>query len=492
MNGVIYARYSSDNQREESIDGQLRECKVFAEHNDIQIIDSYIDRALSAKTDNRPSFQKMIRDSAKGEFDVIIVWKLDRFARNRYDSAHYKNILKKNGVRVISATEAISEGAEGIILESVLEGMAEYYSAELAEKVSRGMKENALKCKYNGGSIPIGYCIDESRHFQIDPNTAPFVLECFEHYADGMTMKEICDELNLKGLKNSKGGKISLDVVSRMLQNRRYLGEYTFQDVTIKDGIPALIPTELFERVQDRLSRNKKAPSSHKADDDYILTTKLFCGKCKSLMVGESGTNAQGRKYRYYKCVNHKKYKSCDMKSIKKDLIENKVISEIKRFIDDEDLVKAFVDVAYEAQKKTNDKLPILKKELAQTEKAIDNMLNAIQQGIITKSTKQRLADLEDRKQDIEISIAKEQILNPLLSKKQLHFLFVKIKQFDLTKVKQRQKLIDIFVNSIIIYDDHIKFFFNYKEHTETITFDELNNCSDLPDSPRPLDLRKF
>ena len=162
MNGVIYARYSSENQREESIDGQLRECTAFAQHNDIQIVGEYIDRAFSAKTDNRPSFQKMIKDSAKGEFDVIIVWKLDRFARNRYDSAHYKNILKKNGVKVVSATEAISSGAEGIILESVLEGMAEYYSAELAEKVSRGMKENALKCKYNGGSVPLGYYIDMS------------------------------------------------------------------------------------------------------------------------------------------------------------------------------------------------------------------------------------------------------------------------------------------------------------------------------------------
>ena len=144
MNGVIYARYSSDNQREESIDGQLRECKAFAEKNDIRIIDSYIDRALSAKTDNRPAFQQMINDSSKGLFDVIIVWKLDRFARNRYDSAHYKNILKKNNVRVISATEAISEGAEGIILESVLEGMAEYYSADLSEKVILPMI--VLKC----------------------------------------------------------------------------------------------------------------------------------------------------------------------------------------------------------------------------------------------------------------------------------------------------------------------------------------------------------
>ena len=157
MTGIIYARYSSDNQREESIDGQIRECKEFAEKNDIRIIDTYIDRALSAKTDNRPSFQQMIKDSSKGLFDVIIVWKLDRFARNRYDSAHYKNILKKNGVKVISATEAISSGAEGILLESMLEGYAEYYSAELAEKINRGLTENAMKCKFNSDPITFGF-----------------------------------------------------------------------------------------------------------------------------------------------------------------------------------------------------------------------------------------------------------------------------------------------------------------------------------------------
>ena len=157
MTGIIYARYSSDNQREESIDGQIRECKEFAEKNDIRIIDTYIDKALSAKTDNRPLFQQMIKESPKGLFDVIIVWKLDRFARNRYDSAHYKNILKKNGVKVISATEAISSGAEGILLESMLEGYAEYYSAELAEKINRGLTENAMKCKFNSDPITFGF-----------------------------------------------------------------------------------------------------------------------------------------------------------------------------------------------------------------------------------------------------------------------------------------------------------------------------------------------
>ena len=183
MTGVIYARYSSDNQREESIEGQIRENTAFAEKNGIVIVGHYIDRAVSAKTDNRPEFQRMIRDSAKKTFDVVIVWKLDRFSRNRYDSAKYKAALKKNNVRVVSATEAISEGAEGIILESVLEGMAEYYSADLAEKVTRGLTENALKCRFNGGNgLPYGYTVDEEKHFQIDPLKAPIVAEIFERY----------------------------------------------------------------------------------------------------------------------------------------------------------------------------------------------------------------------------------------------------------------------------------------------------------------------
>ena len=166
MRAVIYARYFSDNQREESIEGQLRECMQYAEYNDISVIDTYIDRALTAKTDNRPNFQKMIKDSYKGAFDMILVWKLDRFSRNRYDSAHYKHLLKKNGVRVVSATETISSGSEGILLESVLEGMAEYYSAELSEKVKRGLTENALKGLWNGGNIPFGYVINKERKLE--------------------------------------------------------------------------------------------------------------------------------------------------------------------------------------------------------------------------------------------------------------------------------------------------------------------------------------
>ena len=219
MKAVIYARYSSDNQREESIEGQLRECMEFAEKSGITVIGNYIDRALSAKTDNRPEFQKMIKDSYRKVFDSVIVWKVDRFARNRYDSAYYKNILKKNGVKVISAKEHIGEGSEGIILEAMLEGYAEYYSVELAEKINRGLTENALKGKLNGGGIPIGYRLTKEKSLEIDEETAPYVLETFTRYADGEKMTAIVKDFNRRGIKSKYGNGMTLNIVHHMLKN---------------------------------------------------------------------------------------------------------------------------------------------------------------------------------------------------------------------------------------------------------------------------------
>ena len=297
MKAVIYARYSSDNQTEASIEGQLRECMEFADRTGIDVIGNYIDRALSAKTDNRPEFQRMIKDSYKRAFDCIIVWKLDRFARNRYDSAHYKTLLKKNGVKVVSAKESIASGSEGILLESVLEGMAEYYSAELSEKVVRGMTENVLKGKNNGGQVTFGYEIDGDMYFHPNPTTAPIVEEIFTQYADGKTIKQIVDYLNAKNILTIRGGKMTINIVQRMLSNRRYIGEYKFRDTVIPNGIPALVSEELFARVQERLAKNKKAPARHKAEDDYVLTLKLFCGKCGAHMFGESGTRKTMKTY---------------------------------------------------------------------------------------------------------------------------------------------------------------------------------------------------
>ncbi len=401
MKAVIYARYSSDSQREESIEGQLRECTAFAEKNGITVLRHYIDRAYSAKTDNRPEFQSMIKDSGKRLFDIVIVWKLDRFARNRYDSARYKATLKKNGVKVVSATEIISEGAEGIILESVLEGYAEYYSADLSEKVIRGMTDNALKCKFNGGSLPIGYVIDDEQHFKIDPLTAPFVLEAFKRYDGGETISSIMNWLNEQGLTNTRGQKMTFNSVGHILHNRRYIGEFRYRDVIVPDGIPAIVPQDLFDRVQEKLAKNKKAPARHKAEDDYLLTTKLFYGYCGAYLCGESGTSRTGKVHHYYKCVSVKKKRTeCHKKPVRKEWIEDLVVGETMKMVMDDKAIEAIVSMLMDLQDRDNVNVPLYEQQLREAETAISNLLNAIQQGILTRSTKERLEELENRRDE--------------------------------------------------------------------------------------------
>jgi len=206
MKAVIYARYSCDRQNEQSIEGQLHECYAYAEKHDLTVVKEYIDRALSGRSaEHRTAFQQMIRDSEKKGFDFVIVYKTDRFARNRYDSAIYKTKLKKNDVRVLYAKESIPDGPEGIILESLLEGMAEYYSAELSQKIKRGIHEIALKHKAYGGNRPFGYRIDSDKNFVIDEKEAEIVRKIFTDFADGKQAKEIATELNEKGIKNARG-----------------------------------------------------------------------------------------------------------------------------------------------------------------------------------------------------------------------------------------------------------------------------------------------
>ena len=478
MNAVIYARYSSDNQREESIEGQIRECTAYAEKNGITILRHYIDRALSAKTDNRPEFQNMIKDSGKRLFDMVIVWKLDRFARNRYDSARYKTTLKKNGVKVVSATEIISNGSEGILLESLLEGYAEYYSADLAEKVSRGMTENVLKSKYNGGNRTMGYVIDSDRHFQPDPLTAPFIREVFQRYAEGATMTEIRDWLNGQGIKNTRGKLMDYGSIQRILNNRRYIGEYTFRETVSPEGIPALVTRELFDRVQERMAKNRKAPARYKAEEEYLLTTKLFCGYCGAYLCGESGVSHTGKVHRYYKCVSVKKKRTeCHKKSVRKDWIEDLVVSETMKMVMDDQVIEAIVSMLMDLQDRENVNLPLYEQQLREVDRAIENLLNAIQQGILTKPTKARLEELEANKGDRETRIACEKLAKPRISAEFITFWLQRFRKLDVRQESHRKMLIDTFINAIFLYDDKVVLTFNYKEGTKTITFDDLKTA---------------
>ena len=493
MNAVIYARYSSDSQREESIEGQVRECTEYAERNGLTVLRSYIDRALSAKTADRPEFQRMIKDSAEELFEIVLVWKLDRFSRDRYDSAHYKHILKKNGVKVVSVKENISDGPEGIILESMLEGYAEYYSAELSQKIRRGQKENALKCKNNGGGTLLGYAVGPDGVLAIDPLTAPLVKEIFTRYDAGENISAITASLNERGLKTSKGKAFKIGGVSLMLKNRKYIGEYRYGGIIIPKGIPAIIDEDLFERVQQRMALNKKAPAKGKAAKEYLLTTKLFCGTCGRLMAGESGTSStKGVKHYYYKCGGAKRKLGCKRKAVRKHWIERAaVLVTVQRVLQDDEISR-IAEAIVALQEKEDTTLPAMRFQLAACEKAIDNMLNAIQQGIITASTKERLEQLETQRQELKLSILQVQMTKPRYTKEQIVSWINRFKYGSVDDPQYQKQIIDTFINSIYVFDDKIVFTYNFQDGTEPITLAEIEAAfgSDLAKVAPPQTLR--
>ena len=476
MNGVIYPRYSSDNQREESIEGQLRECEEYAAHNEITIIRTYIDRAFSAKTDNRPQFQQMIHDSNSHLFDTVLVWKLDRFSRNRYDSAYYKRILKNNKVHIISVTEPISSTPEGIMLESLLEGMAEYYSAELAEKVARGLKENALKAKFNGGPVPLGSRIDENQHYQIDPVMAPIVQEAFRRYADGEGMKALCEELNRRGIRTGRGRPFTKCSFQNMLKNRRYLGEYRYKDIIAEGAIPAIIDPVTFARVQKRSKENKIVSARTRVNDPFILTPKVFCGKCGAIVAGDSGTSHTGVTHYYYKCGNRKRRSSphCDLKAVRKEWLEQMVTHVAIHYILQESIMNTIADMAVAYQAEDNPRLPTLRAQLRDVNKRIGNLVSAIEEGVASATTRQRLDELEQQRTGLETSICQEEMKHPELAKDQILQWLQQIKNLDLDDLRVQRQVVDCFVNSIYLFDDKLIINFNFGDETRQVTLQEV------------------
>lgn len=457
MNGVIYARYSSHNQREESIEGQIRKCREFAEQNNITIIGEYIDRALSGKTDKRDSFQRLIKDSSKGHFQAVVMYTLDRFARNRYDSAHYKSLLKKNGVRLFYTEQSITDEPEGIILESVLEGMAEYYSENLARGIRRGMKENALKCMITGGYMPLGYKKSADKRYEIDPATAPIVREIFDLYVNGKTQRQIVDILNEKGYRTVKGLPFRLGSISGVLTNRKYIGIYAFNDIEIPGGVPAIVDEETFYKAQEMLAFNKRASGRMKTPANYMLTGKLFCGECGSSMCGESGTSGTGTIYNYYKCSDRKKRGSCKKAAERKDWIEQLVVKETISKIMQPGVIREIAHTVAElALKEFNDhsRLISLQEELKGVQTAIRNLLRLVEQGIDTDDVGDRLLDLNSQKADLQKQIGKEENKKPLISAERLEFWLTDLLTGgDITDEAYQQRIIDTLVNKVYVFD---------------------------------------
>lgn len=391
MKVVIYARYSSHSQTEQSIEGQLQTCYEYAKNNGHTVVGEYIDRAQSGTSDNHTDFQRMIADSDKRTFDGVLVYQLDRFARNRYDSAINKAKLKKNGIRVISARENITDDASGILVEGILESMAEYYSVELSQKIRRGMDINAKKCLSNGSNPGLGYTVDKDRKFHINPETAPIVREIFELYTSGKTVTEIITHLNAKQVKTSLGKPFNKNSLHRLLRNKRYIGYYIYKDTETPNGMPRIIDDELFERVQRMLDRNKKAPARVRGKEEYLLTTKLFCGYCREMMIGYGGTGKSGKAYHYYACKNAKK-KLCHKKVVSKDYIEERVISACQKLLTDSNIKMISVEVA-NVCKADYDTATIkrIKTSISECDLAIENLWKALEGGQAVKMITERI-----------------------------------------------------------------------------------------------------
>ena len=482
MNAVIYARYSSDSQREESIEGQVRECIAFAERKGYTVIHTYIDRALSGtRADNRPEFQQMISDSTLREFQYVIVWKIDRFSRDKFDSVKYKYALKSSGVSVIFATEPIDGSPEGQMMESVFEGISVYYIKDLAQKTSRGMTENAIKGKFNGGTLTFGYTIDENHHFQLDPVNAPIVLDVFTRYSEGETIRSILDDINSKMSNN--GRKFTYHFLNWMLNNRRYLGEYKFQDTINNEAIPPIVSQELFDKCQHRLNVNKhKAGSFKNNKEKYLLTGKIFCGNCGATISGISGTGKCKSIYRYYKCMNVKKHK-CRKKPVQKELIENIVLNAAMDIFKDKALIRKISKACFDLQSKESPMLPALKRRLRENQKEIKNLMNAIKAGIVLKTTKAELEKLESEHEQLETNIAMEKLVKPVIPQEKIQVWLMKFAASDLSDQSQKQKIIDIFVNSVYVYDDRVVVFVNYKDGERCVDFSVVSDSGNPEDA---------
>ncbi len=451
---VIYARYSSDSQTEQSIEGQLRVCEEYAQKNNILILNTYIDRAMTGTNDNRPDFQRMIKDSSRKEWNYVLVYKLDRFSRNKYETAIHKKTLKDNGVKVLSAMENIPDTPEGIILESLLEGMNVYYSAELSQKVKRGMRETRLKGFYQGGGLPYGYKVVD-RKVVIDETKAETVRFMYDSYSKGVTVKTLIAELKAKGILY-KGKPFAPNTVYGILGNEKYSGSYRKDDEIIDNIYPQLIPTDTYQKVREKAEKNKFGKRSIKTV--YLLRHKVKCGYCGRPISAETGTARNGEVKRYYKCIGRKKDNNgCIKTQIPKEFLEDFVSNVIiEKLIDTQNIHTIIAEIMRRQNLNENGNLKMLSNEKSRIDRALDNLVTAIENGITSNTTNKRLHDLEKQQEELERQILIERSKTA-----------VKLNESDIRQYYEQAlrlempMLINFLVKEIVLYNDKIEIYFN-------------------------------
>lgn len=452
---VVYARYSSDSQSEQSIEGQLRVCEDYARTNNILILDTYIDRAMTGTNDNRPSFQRMLIDSKKKEWDYVLVYKFDRFSRNKYETAIHKKTLKDNGVKLMSATEYLPDTPERIIIESMFEGYAEYYSAELSQKVKRGMKETRLKGNYTGGTLIYGYR-KNGKKVEINEEQAEVIRYIYEQYSIGVFVKDIIDNLTSRGIYN-KGKPFARNTIYNILKNEKYSGVYRYGGEVFDNIYPQIVPTKTFEIVRKKVDKNKYGKAS--TTTVYLLRNKVKCGYCGSSITAESGTSKTGVVRRYYKCIGRKHNNGCKKLMVRQAYLEDFVVNAIISFLKNKKEMSNMIAKLLEYQDKMvedNYALSLLLKEKNQSETALNNIMKAIEQGVINKTTNTRMKELEEKVEDLDIKIIKEKSkLSEKVTEEDIREYYEKALKYE------AKLMIGYLVKEIRLYDDKIEIYFN-------------------------------
>lgn len=449
---VIYARYSSHNQREESIEQQVAACTEYAARRGYRIAEIYADKAISGTVEARPQFQRMISDADRGTFAHVVTYKVDRFARDRLDSAVYKSRLRKLGITVEYAKEDVPDSPVGILMEGILESQAEFYVANLRQDVIRGMQHNAENALSNG-PLPYGYRrADKTGRVELDPAAAPVVQEIYQKYAAGDRPKEIADDLNRRGILTRTGRPWTLTSFQRILTNERYKGIYIFGSVRTEGAIPRIIDDVTFDKVQRR--RAKLAYSPAAKDEVYALSGKVFCGKCGEAMVGACGTSKNGTRYYYYDCGGRHRKTGCTLRAVGRDVLEMAVCRCVLNALTDES-IEVLADEAESLMREEYEResmVDALRAELADVQKRKANVLKTLEM-VASSTMAARLVELEQREQQLNDSLRIEDARSRLFDRDLFVAYLRRFRSGDLKDPVFRQTIIDVYVSRVYVYD---------------------------------------
>lgn len=485
--GVIYARYSSHNQREESIEQQVEECSAFAKANGIEIIQIYADKAISGRSDKRPQFQRMLRDAERKEFSVVIAYKSNRIARNMLNALQTEARLDLFGIRTLYAKEEFGNTAAGRFALRTMMNVNQFYSENMAEDIKRGMADNAANCKVNG-SLPLGYVKGPDGRYAISPAEASIVREIFDRYLDGVTLIDIARDLNRRGVKTKLGRDWNKNSFHRMLVNDAYIGIYRHSGFVIEDGIPPIITKEVFTAVQKKLVTKPHAMGRHHEYGDYLLTGKLFCGHCKSHMVGVSGKTRNGKpSYFYYQCQKRRMEKACDKKNIGRDYVETAVARATQSFIGSDEVLNWVAENAVKLYDSSRSRINVssIDKDIARAKSSIKNIMSAIEQGIFTESTKDRLLELEANIKELESTKLLVNTDDDPFEKDRLVYSLKQLRTGDPESKEYQKILIDTFVKAVYLWDDKIEVDYYYPGKRRRVTIPISDDSGpDDPDGP--------